>query len=488
METDSSNAIIISPDVVDRTTISVMPRGDETALAAVSRQMATYKAINTLIDQTFVDGVDYDYMPGTSDEDKASGRAKKNLLLPGMEKARTLLGLREEYRDIHVVRDFETPFFYFEVECVLYSIATGIEVGRGQAVCHTREKSFMRTGVRLCPVCGKAAIKKSNFAPRNSPPGTKPGWYCHDKAGGCGANFGADDASITSQETGSSIDVQLVMDGLNRCRKIANKRAFAEPIKKIAMMSGRFTVDMEDFDTYTVIDKPVEAPPKSTPPVTTPAAPVTPPEEKKTPPPHWSDNPAHRKTVTDRAIENLYLDTGDTWEDALKLAELTPETVRVIAAGRDMGRLIEQKVAALRKPPTPFVDPALAEQPALPDVDQSKALLGNGGTRRVETNGNGSGHKGDHVTVREIEFTGRAVNAHTVANGLILCGTPGQFVTLAEDGNPGFKAPWDVSSWKGSELAPGKYELGMDVKLNYERIAGQDAYRLLGVEVVREAV
>jgi len=91
-------------------------------------------------------------MPGTSKEDIEAGRAKKNLLLPGMEKARTLLGLREEYRDIHVVRDFDAPFFYYEVECILYSVATGQEVARGQGVCHTREKSFMRTGVRVMPV------------------------------------------------------------------------------------------------------------------------------------------------------------------------------------------------------------------------------------------------------------------------------------------------------------------------------------------------
>jgi hypothetical protein len=310
-----TTAITISNDVIDSTAISVMPRGAETAFEAVSRQTATYKAINTLIDQTFVDTVDYDYMPGTSKEDIASGKAKKNLLLPGMEKARTLLGLREEYRDIHVIRDFDTPFFYFEVECVLYSIATGVEVGRGQGICHTREKSFMRTGVRVCPLCEKPAIKKSNFAPRGAPAGTKPGWYCHDKAGGCGANFAADDASITSQETGSSVDVQLVMDGLNRCRKIANKRAFAEPIKKVAMMSGRFTVDMEDFDTYTVTD---DTPaPKPAPVVT-----VTKVEDKKPEAaPRWQDDPAEVSELLDRACKAGYL-PDCTMEALLKFLDV----------------------------------------------------------------------------------------------------------------------------------------------------------------------
>lgn len=325
-------AITISNDVIDSTAISVMPRGAETAFEAVSRQTATYKAINTLIDQTFVDKIDYDYMPGTSDKDIADGKAKKNLLLPGMEKARTLLGLREEYRDIHVIRDFDTPFFYFEVECVLYSIATGIEVGRGQGICHTREKSFMRTGVRVCPVCGKDAIKKSAYAPRGAPAGTKPGWYCHEKVGGCNATFAAEDVSITSQETGSSIDVQLVMDNVNRARKVANKRAFADPIKKVAMMSGRFTTDMEDFDTYTIVE---DTPAPKAPPLTIVQKPVEQTAEKKpeapapaieeTLPglPDWLPE-NNQQYLVNRAINEKMLFPESTWEDFLELGNLKP--------------------------------------------------------------------------------------------------------------------------------------------------------------------
>lgn len=326
-----TNAITISNDVIDSTAISVMPRGAETAFEAVSRQTATYKAINTLIDQTFVDKIDYDYMPGTSDKDIADGKAKKNLLLPGMEKARTLLGLREEYRDIHVIRDFETPFFYFEVECVLYSIATGIEVGRGQGICHTREKSFMRQSQRVCPSCEQPALMRSKYPPKNNPNGEKP-WYCNAKNGGCGAEFDAKDGRITGQEVGSSVDVQLVMDSLNRCRKVANKRAFADPIKKVAMMSGRFTTDMEDFDTYTVTD---DTPAPKAPPLTIVQKPVEQTAEKKpeapapaieeTLPglPDWLPE-NNQQYLVNRAINEKMLFPESTWEDFLELGNLKP--------------------------------------------------------------------------------------------------------------------------------------------------------------------
>lgn len=235
----TTDTITVSSESINTTAIAIMPRSEETPVQAVTRQMATYRAINTLIDLTFIKGVDFDTIPGTD---------KPTLQLPGIEKARGLLGLREEFHDIAAVRDYSAsnPFFYYEVECVLYSIVGGQEVARGQGVCHTREKAFMRTGVRVCPECEKPTIMKSKFVPRGSKPGTKPGWYCNEKAGGCNASFEAEDTRITAQETGSSNDPQLVWDGVNRARKIANKRALADAIKRVGMLSSRFTVDLED--------------------------------------------------------------------------------------------------------------------------------------------------------------------------------------------------------------------------------------------------
>lgn len=222
-------AIIESTDHV----ISIMPSAQETAKQAIERQLALVGVIQTLIDATFDYGVDFG---------KIDGVDKDTLFLPGIEKTMGLLGLRESFRDIHTERQFDSdnPFFYFEVECVLTHSQSGLEVATGQGVCHTREKSFMRREERTCPNCEQPAIIKGKVEYGG-------GWLCWNKKGGCGAKFQDGDQAIEGQSVGMINDPQLVWDGLNRARKIANKRAKADAVKRIGMLSGRFTVDVEDF-------------------------------------------------------------------------------------------------------------------------------------------------------------------------------------------------------------------------------------------------
>lgn len=227
--TDNAIQVIESP------VVSLMPSAKESAQQAVDRQLAVVTAINMLVDRTFIRGVDYDTIPGTT---------KDTLLLPGIEKTMGLLGLREEFHDIETVRQFdpENPFFYYEVECVLIHSTSGMEMARGQGVCHTREKSFMRQQSRVCPSCGEEAIIKGKAEYGG-------GWLCWKTKGGCGSKFKDGDETIESQTTGMVNDPQQVWDGINRARKIANKRAKADAVKRIGMLSERFTVDLEEYET-----------------------------------------------------------------------------------------------------------------------------------------------------------------------------------------------------------------------------------------------
>lgn len=214
--------------------VSIVPSAEETPVQSLARQLETYRAINTLIDMTFVEGEDYGMIKGVEGY---------SLRVPGIEKACGLLGLRDEYHDIEVVRDYSptAPFFYYEVECVLVSIVTGQEVARGQGVCHTREKSFTRTAARKCPKCSSTTI----FRSKNE----GEGWYCWKKEGGCGAQFTEKDPAIISQEVGNVIDVQQVWDGINRARKVANKRAISSAIRRVAMLSGKFVKRLSNGTT-----------------------------------------------------------------------------------------------------------------------------------------------------------------------------------------------------------------------------------------------
>lgn len=230
---------IIEAEVEEVTALATRPQqavtwNEETAEAAVNRSLSLYNAINRLVDEVFVEERDYGaFPPLAKGETFDPNKHRYDLKKPGMEKVLTLMRLRPHYEDIHTVRDFnaDTPVFYFEVRCVLTHIDTGKDMAEGIGVCHSREKSFQRTGNRICPDCGKPAILKSK---------RDPGWYCYAKIGGCGANFAADAPEITNQS--GSIDPQAILDNVNNIRKKACKRALMEAVKSVAMLSERFGI------------------------------------------------------------------------------------------------------------------------------------------------------------------------------------------------------------------------------------------------------
>lgn len=336
---------------IETTPISVMPAAQETAQAAVNRAMATYKAINTLVDATFLPGVDF--ADRVSRKKPGEEGYKPTLELPGMEKVMGLLGLTEQYRDIHVIRDISTenPFFYFEVECILHSITTGQEVARGQGVCHSREQKYMRVESRTCPKCDSAAIMKSKYPPRDKP-NAQPGWYCNPKQGGCGANFDKNDPQIAGQEVGNVADAQLVWDSINAIRKMANKRAMAAAVKRVGMLSSRFTVDLEDDLRFgeTELNPPVVVQQKPESPPTTPE----PSPQTRTEPKHWSETLDGRKLIVEmvkRATTQGWITPEQGESDLLHLIQ--QKSWHPYPAVKEAGQAVKDAVEALKTPPTP---------------------------------------------------------------------------------------------------------------------------------------
>lgn len=198
--------------------------------------------VRTLRENVFVKDSDYGVIPGTGD--------KPVLLLPGMEKLLRALNLRAEYVEREKTLNFETGLFYFEYECRLVDYANEVCVSTAIGSANSYESKWRwREQKRVCPSCGKDAINKSKFPPKNRP-NEKPGWYCFGKVGGCGAEFGADDPAITGQQIGR-VQNPDIADQLNTICKIAQKRALASAIKGAANVSEFFTVDLEDLPTYT---------------------------------------------------------------------------------------------------------------------------------------------------------------------------------------------------------------------------------------------
>lgn len=170
---------------------------------------------------------------------------KPGLLKPGAEKLTSLFRCVPQFKEVEIVRDHAKPFYYFEFKCELVSIDTGQVVAEGFGSANSRESKWRyRNADRTCPNCGKATIKKSKNAPRDNPDAV-PGWYCWSKIGGCGAQFEANDADITSQVAGK-IENPDVADSANTVLKIAKKRSHVDAALGLARCSDLFSQDTED--------------------------------------------------------------------------------------------------------------------------------------------------------------------------------------------------------------------------------------------------
>lgn len=221
--------------------------------------------IQEAMEKAMTADVDYGVIPGTGN--------KPSLLKPGAEKLGVLFQL-----DVQISNEkIWGPGDHLTVEskATAYFIPTGQRVGFGEGMCSTREKKYgKRFGERTCPSCEGAFIKRSKFPPRNNP-NAEPGWYCFARIGGCGANFDADVAAITSQTVGE-VENPDIPDTWNTVVKMAEKRARVDVILAVTGASALFTQDVEDGEPSGAAQSaPVAQRPADDPAAAPPAAPAS---------------------------------------------------------------------------------------------------------------------------------------------------------------------------------------------------------------------
>lgn len=217
---------------------------------AIDRQ----KLLTGYVKAVMVKGRDYGVIPGTEAKPNKDGtptRENNTLLQPGAERLCTLFGLVDEYEDAGSIVDHENGFFHFSFKCILLrncsreivdgrTVIIGDVAGVAIGSCNSREKKYRRGG-KPCPECGAITIKKSKA--RQGDAG-KPGWYCWDKIGGCGANFVADDPAIL--EARQVDNAAESYDLINTLQKMAQKRAKLSAVRAATNASDFF--NSEDGD------------------------------------------------------------------------------------------------------------------------------------------------------------------------------------------------------------------------------------------------
>jgi len=280
---------------------------------------------------------DFGTIPGTD---------KPTLLKPGAEKLCSLFGLAPTFEIVDKITDFDKPMFYLQYRCNLLS-SDGRFMGSGIGSCNSHEKKYRyRSSERVCPNCGKSTIKKSSYPPRDNP-NAKPGWYCHVKVGGCGANFAHNDVQITGQQLGQ-IENPDVADLANTIDKMAQKRALIAATLIVTNASEFFTQDLEDIEytDATFRDAPATEQPKAEPAKALPVPePTYPPEagdvdrEENEP---FEVVPTRLDTLAKMLVEEKIVENDFHARGALKVLDYTTvndaeaiKRVRIYRAWRD---------------------------------------------------------------------------------------------------------------------------------------------------------
>lgn len=186
--------------------------------------------------ELMVEGEDYGVIPGTK---------KPTLLKPGAEKLCNIYGLVPTYEHSWIQGDgVTTPTLRCHMTCFIHrGDEKGPIVGQGVGAANSWERKHRYRGAqRSCPVCGcEGTIRRSRF----ERDGDK-GWYCHDKAGGCGEQFFSKDPRITEQQLGI-VENPDPYDVENTLIKMAKKRAQIDGTLNATATSGLFTQDLEDL-------------------------------------------------------------------------------------------------------------------------------------------------------------------------------------------------------------------------------------------------
>jgi hypothetical protein len=196
------------------------------------------------------DGVDYGVIPGTKE---------RTLLKPGAEKLVDLFRCTPQFEILDKIENWDTGLFNYTFRVRISHRESGKVLAEGFGSANSREGRYRwRNAHRKCPACGKESIYKSKWPPRDEPDAA-PGWYCHKKAGGCGATFAAGDQRIESQAEGK-VENDDIYTLVNTILKMGKKRALVDGAIALARCSDMFGQDLEDL--IPVNEEPPVAPAK----------------------------------------------------------------------------------------------------------------------------------------------------------------------------------------------------------------------------------
>ena len=202
----------------------------------VEEVVARVKKVKDVTKALMVEHVHYGVVPGTD---------KPTLLQPGAQLLNLTFRLTPRFKTQELWE--EGGHLTVKSICESVHIPTGQVWGSGEAMCSTREAKYaFRNAKRTCPKCGAEQLNKSKFPPRDKALGTEPGWYCHAKYGGCGAEFAVLDPKITEQRVGL-IPNPNIADQYNTVTKMANKRSQNTSVLNATGASDVFTTDMDDM-------------------------------------------------------------------------------------------------------------------------------------------------------------------------------------------------------------------------------------------------
>lgn len=111
--------------------------------AGVERVRESVSLARQLATSVLTEGVDYDTVP------KGNPNGEKVLLQPGAEKVAMAFQVYPEYEVVNKVEDWDKPFFYYQVKCVLYHRPSGTKVGEAIASVNSREKRYAKQADRI---------------------------------------------------------------------------------------------------------------------------------------------------------------------------------------------------------------------------------------------------------------------------------------------------------------------------------------------------
>lgn len=99
----------------------------------VKKQFEAIHQFQILVKRSLHDGHDFGVIQGTD---------KPTLLKPGAEKIAKLLNCFDDYSLLDVVRNWDKPFFHYEVKCILYEMSSGTKVSSGIGECNSYESKY----------------------------------------------------------------------------------------------------------------------------------------------------------------------------------------------------------------------------------------------------------------------------------------------------------------------------------------------------------